>query len=122
MDDVKGLFKAGNSYYPFIERAYLTLKDHPEIMPGAFNTDEFFKDYMLAKDLTQITNQINELALGLNRTLTAVLSDALASGLDIYAGVKLNKDRIPGLELVAQEMSVFFSRPKRTPAASTTTP
>jgi hypothetical protein len=112
-DDIKGLFKAGNGYYPFIDRAYSTVNEHPEILPTVFNAAEFTKDYILSKELTPIVNQINELAEGLQKTLTAVNSDALAAALEVYAAVKQNRDKVPGLNVVGDDMSVFFQRTGR---------
>jgi hypothetical protein len=111
--DMRSLFKPGNGFVPFIEKAYNTVTTHPEILPSVFSADEFKKDYQLIKDLTLIVNQINELSEGLQKTYTAVGSDALAASLDIYSAVKLNKDRVSGLNVVADEMSVFFQRPTR---------
>jgi aspartate/tyrosine/aromatic aminotransferase len=68
---------------------------------------------ILSKELTPIVNQINELAEGLGKTLTAVNSDALAAALDVYAAVKLNKDKVSSLNIVADEMAVFFQRTGR---------
>jgi hypothetical protein len=112
-DDVRGLFKAGNGYFPFIDRAYSTVNNHPDILPNVFNTAEFLSDYTLSKDLTSIVNLINELAEGLQKTLTAVNSDALAGALEVYAAVKQNRDKVPGLNVVADEMAVFFQKPSK---------
>jgi hypothetical protein len=112
-DEIKGLYKAGNGYVPFIEKAYNTVIDHPDIMPNVFNAAEFTKDYMLAKDLVPIINQINELADSLKTTYTAANSDALAAALEVYASVKQNRDKVPGLNVIADEMAVFFKRPRK---------
>ncbi len=77
------------------------------------------KDYQLAKNLTLIVNQINELAESIQKTNTAVNSDALAASLDVYAAVKQNRDKVPGLNVVADEMGVFFQRPTRKSAPPT---
>ena len=113
-DEVRGLFKAGNGFAPFLEKAHSAVTDHPEILPKVFDIAEFQKDYQLSKDLTPIANQINELADSVQNTLTAVNSDALTSALDVYAAVKQNRDKVPGLNVVAEEMAVFFQKtPKK---------
>jgi hypothetical protein len=117
-DEVKGLFKASNGFAPLIEKACNSVNDHPEIMPSVFNTAEFKKDYALSKDLTPIVNQINELADSLQNTLMAINSDALAGALEVYAAVKQNRDKVPGLNVVADEMAVFFQRAGRKSAPS----
>lgn len=109
-DEVRGLFKAANGFAPLIEKAYHTVSDHPEIMPTIFNKDEFIKDYQLSKDLTPIVNQIKEITESLEKTLMAINSDALNGTMEIYAAVKQNRDKVPGLNVVAEEMAAFFPR------------
>lgn len=116
-DQVQSLFKAGNGYAVFVEKAYNVANDHPDILPRVFDLAEFRKDYELAKDLTPILDQINQLADSLRDTQTAVNSDAVTGALEIYQAVKLNRDRVPGLNVVADEMAVFFKKnQKRSPA------
>ena len=110
-DEVKGLFKANNGYAPFIEKAHNSVSDHPEIMPTVFDTTEFKKDFTLIKDLTPIANQINELADSIQYTMMAAGSDAMSGAPEIYAAIKQNRDKVPGLNVAAEEMAVFFQRP-----------
>jgi hypothetical protein len=112
-NEIKGLFKAGTGYAPFVEKAYNAINAHPQIMAGVFDLEEFKKDYVLSKDLTTIVNQIDELADSLNNTLIAVNSDAMAGALEVYAAVKQNRDKVPGLNVVADEMSEFFKKAKK---------
>jgi hypothetical protein len=112
-DEIQGLFKAGTGYAPFLEKAYNAANSHPEILPGVFNKEEFNKDYQLSKDLTAIVNMVNELADSLQNTLIAVNSDAMAEALDVYSAVKLNRDKVPGLNIIADEMAEFFKRTRK---------
>ena len=111
-DDMISLFKVGNAYLPFIEKAYQTMQAHPEIIPPVFNQDEFASDYQLLNALRPIFNQINELAESIQKTFTAVGSDAMVASLEIYSAVKQNKDKVPGLASTANEMAVFFKKSK----------
>jgi hypothetical protein len=110
--DVITLFKAGNAYLPFIDLAYQAMKAHPEILPAVFDKDEFTRDYNLLVTLRPIFNQINELAESIQKTFTAVGSDALVASLEVYSAVKQNKDKVPGLATTANEMAVFFKKSK----------
>jgi hypothetical protein len=112
-DEIKGLYKAGIGYVVFIELAFDTLNRHPEIMPEVFDAAEFRSDYALVKALTPILNQLNELTQSLKETYIAANSDALAAGLDIYAAVKQNLDKVPGLDFMAEKMAKFFKRPRK---------
>ncbi len=112
-DEIKALLKASNSSFPFIDRAYSAVNDHPEIMPAVFDIEEFRRDCELANDLTLIANQVNELAESIDNTLLAANSDAMTGALEIYAAVKQNRDKVPGLNVIADEMKVFFKRTRR---------
>ena len=107
---VMSIFKAGNAYAPLLDKAYHVVVDHPEILPAVFDKEEFIKDYLLSKDITPIVNQVNQLSESLTKTLMAINSDTLSGTLDIYATVKQNKDKVPGLNVVAEEMAEFFKK------------
>lgn len=108
--DIITLFKAGNAYLPFIDKAYQAMVAHPEIIPPVFNKEEFIQDYNLLVALRPIFNQINELAEGIQKTFQAVGSDSLVAALEVYSAVKQHKDKVPGLAATADEMGVFFKR------------
>lgn len=111
-EDVITLFKAGNAYLPFIDKAYQAMVAHPEILPPVFDQEEFSRDYNLLSTLRPIFTQINELAESIRKTFTAVGSDTLVAALEVYSAVKQNKDKVPGLASTADEMSVFFKKTK----------
>ena len=37
----------------------------------------------------------------------------MSSALEVYAAVKQNRDKVPGLNVVAEEMSEFFKKAKK---------
>ena len=110
--DMVTLFKAGNTYMPFLEEAYQVVTAHPEIVPAVFNTEEFIRDYTLLKELRPVYNQISELAESIQKTYTAVGSDTLMAALEVYSAVKHNKDKVPGLSVIADDMAVYFKKTK----------
>lgn len=118
--DVSGLFKVGNAFLPFIDKIYQVVITHPEILPAIFDKEEFLRDYELLNTIRPIYNQINELAEGIQKTFTAVGSDTLVASLEVYASVKQNKDKVPGLSVISDEMAVFFKKAKAKPDASAT--
>ena len=119
-EDVVTLFKVGNAYLPFLDRVFQVVDEHPEILPAVFDVAEFKKDYQLFKTLIPIQTQINELAEGLQKTSYAVGSDALVAALDVYAAIKQNKDKVPGLKATADELAVFFKKSKAKSTDTTT--
>ena len=112
-DEIRSLMKASNSYHPFISKSYNAIVDHPDIMPAVFDLDEFKRDYHLSQDLAVIGNQVKELAEAIQNTQIAVNSDAMNGALEVYSAVKQNKDKVPGLNVVAEELAEFFKRSKR---------
>jgi hypothetical protein len=116
---VRSLFKAANGYAPFIEKAYAVSTAHPDILPAVLNVGEFQKDFALIQALTPIQAQVNELAEGLRNTLLAANSDAMAQSLEIYAAVKQHADKVPGLTVASNELSVFFQKRKSVAPAPT---
>jgi hypothetical protein len=57
-------------------------------------------------------NQINQLAEGLQKTYYAVVSDAMVASLDVYSAVKQSKDKVSGLNVIADDMAIFFKKSK----------
>jgi len=100
------LFKVGENYKPFIQKAAQVISNHPEIMPGIFNTSGFLKDYNLFVSLEPILIKLRELTEALDDTVTAAGSDALLSSLEIYSSVKDHAEKIPGLKTVFDEMKI----------------
>ena len=60
-DEIKNLFKAGDAYSSFLDKAYNTITDHPEIMPSIFDKEEFKKDYIFAADLMPIIAKVRSI-------------------------------------------------------------
>jgi hypothetical protein len=108
--EVMGLFRAGKDFIPFIDECHKVATAHPEIVPGIFDKDEYQRDWRLSQDLGAIADALNQLAEGINHTLTAARSDALVASLDIYAAVKLNRDKVAGLNSVADKLAVYFKK------------
>jgi hypothetical protein len=114
--DIQALVKVGNSYSPFLEKAWRAVNDHPDIMPKLFNLEEFNNDYLLAKNLADIGEQLKTLSEAVQNTLLAASSDTMVGALEVYAAIKANSDRVPGLKAVGSEMMQFFKK-TRTKAA-----
>ena len=112
-EDIHGLVKAGNTLLPFVDKAHQAVTLHPDILPRVFSTEEFKRDYSLVKDLQPLLAQVNQLAEGMQNTLLAANSDALSASLEVYAAVRQHKDKVIGLNILAEEMGVFFKRSKR---------
>jgi len=111
--------KVGNVMLPFLEKAFNTVAEHPEILPSVFDKDEFIRDYQLTKDLVPISNLLNELTSAIENTLYAANSDCMVEALEVYAAVQQNKDKVPGLDVISAELKAFFKRSRKTAAPAT---
>ena len=112
-EEVRGLLKVGNNYAPFLEKAYHVTETHPEILPQVFNLVEFKQDYLLSKDLSMIYDQSHQLNDGIEKTMYATNSDAMAGALEVYSAVKQHRDKVAGLNVIAEEMGEFFKKPRK---------
>ena len=118
-EEVTGLVKAGKELTPFLAECRKVVKSHPEIFTGAFDAQEFERDFLLSESLGTILDQVDELSEALRHTLIAVRSDTLVAGLDVYAATKMHRDKIPGLNVVADNLGVYFKRgPRQTAKAN----
>jgi hypothetical protein len=111
-EEISGIIKTGNTFIPFVEIAKQTVEAHPEIMSGVFDKEEFLNDYNLFTTIRPILAQLNELVDGLGKTYHAAGSDTFVASLEVYDAVKLNKDKVPGLNATAESMAAFFKKTK----------
>lgn len=109
-DNLIGMVKAGKEMTPFLGECRKVVKGHPEIFTGSFDPVEFERDFLLAENLGPICDEIDQLAEGLRHTLMAARSDNLVACLDIYAVTRLHRDKIPGMNVVADNLAQFFKR------------
>jgi len=114
--DVTGMVKAGKEMTPFLAECRKVVRGHPEIFTGAFDAPEFEQDFQLAEALGSISDQIDELAEAVRHTLMAARSDTMVAGLDVYAAARQHRDKIPGLNVAADNLGAYFKRTPRTTA------
>ena len=107
-EELQGLFKVGKEFRPFLDDCHKVVQEHSEILTSAFNMTEFENDYRLFQDLEDLFRPFHELHEALFQTLKAVGSDTLGSCLDIYGASKFHKDKIPGMDAVADRMAQYF--------------
>ena len=53
-EEIKSLFKAGNSYQPLLEKAYSVAETLGEILPSTFDKEEFRRDVELLRALKPV--------------------------------------------------------------------
>lgn len=109
-EEKNAVIKAGDTFLPFIDRADKVMDSHSEILPAVFNKPEFKKDNALRMDLVTVRNRLLELTEAVDNTLFAATSDCLVASLEVYAAVKQNKDKVPGLNATYAEMAEFFKK------------
>lgn len=117
--EVATMVKAGKELTPFLAECRKVVKAHPEIFTGAFDAQEFERDFQLTEALSPILDEIEQLVEALRHTLMAARSDALVSGLDVYAATRMHRDKIPGLNVVADRLAAYFKRGPRSAGKAT---
>ena len=105
--------KLGNAYLPFIDEAMRATQSHPEILAPIFDKEEFARDWEFYKALRPIADQIGELLLCVEKSMAAAGGDALSASLEVYTEVKQNKSKIPGIQIIADNMSAFFKKTRK---------
>jgi hypothetical protein len=118
-EEVRGLFKAGNGFLPVVEKAYAVSEEHPEILPRAFDREEYRRDVELLHALRPVQQSLAQLCDAVNDTMTAVSSDALCASMEIYGAMKLSSGKVPGMDVLQDDISSYFRRSRRSPATST---
>ena len=88
-------------------------QSHPEILAPIFDKEEFARDWEFYKALRPIADQISELLLCVEKSMAAAGGDALSASLEVYTEVKQNKSKIPGIQVIADNMSAFFKKTRK---------
>jgi hypothetical protein len=88
-EERRNLPKMGDKSRAFVLGALDTTTQNPDILPRAFDLDEFKRDVDLAQKLEPITLAVGQLAELLDDTSVAVSSDAYAAALVVYQAAKL---------------------------------
>jgi hypothetical protein len=107
------LFKLGDTYRPFVDKAVWLVENFPAIMPGTFDKAQFKKDLTLFNQMVTLNNNLQSAAKTVDDTLTAVGSDVILAALEIYDAGKNNEEKIPGLKPIIGEMKSFFPRKRK---------
>jgi hypothetical protein len=122
-EDIQSIYKPGSGYLPFIDLVDHVVEQHPEILSTTIDIDELRKDIALAKQLAPIIVAIDAFSESLHRTYTAVCSDAMGTCFDVYSLCKLNRDKVPGMSAIVDEMASYFKKsPRKTANAAQETP
>ncbi len=108
--DRVSILKLGDGMRPVVEISANVITEHPEIMPGTFNCEDFKKDFNLMKALEPLSQKLQLLKQAVDDTILAAGSDSLSQALEVYSEVKNHKDKIPGLNAIYNEMKAYFSR------------
>jgi len=104
------LTKSGNTYKPFIDKALEVINQYPQIFTELFDKEEFKRDVDLVKTLEPILLKMKSLTDALEDTVTALKSDSMVAALEVYSCVQGSKAKVPGLNIVYDEMKIFFTK------------
>ncbi len=102
----KKLAKMGSARYDFVHRS-LELAEHmPEILPRAFNVEDFRRDVDLLDNLRSILDEVTILREALDDTAFALANEAYTSARTVYQFAKADNGH--GLDGTVREMGQMF--------------
>jgi hypothetical protein len=114
-DQRKSLAHAATSGQGAIQDALTFAAQHPEALPGTFNTVEFAKDGALLTPFAPIVAAIAALNEDVSDTSIALQADLYSEFLDVYAFAKAN-NRGGAYNSFVDAVKVRFAKSPRKPA------
>lgn len=117
-DELRSIFKIGNNYLPFLEKAVSVVNDNPRIVGHFFDIGEFNRDFQAIKRLAPISAKLERMAEAVRNTIAAAGADAMASALDVYSAARAHVDHVPGISASVVELGEFFKKTRRKDAAA----
>jgi hypothetical protein len=111
--DVKSVFKLGPGSADFVQDADAAAKAFAQILPPSFDSAEFAKDSRLFKQLSDVGLLVDSLQEKIADTRLAVGGEAMTASLEVYAYVQTAKERVPGLQSVAEKLKDRFKKQGR---------
>lgn len=126
-DDIKSLLKPHKGSAELFDKVTQVINGYPTILPQVLNVAAYNQDLQLVKDLEQIRSQLEQLLDGITNTIYAAQHDALTTAGEVYDAAKKNRDKLPGLNVLVDEMAEYYKKGKRqqptnTPPATPSTP
>jgi len=119
-DEVRSLLKPHKGSAELFDKVAQVAEGYPTILPAVLNVASFNQDLKLIKDLDQIKSQLEQLLDGITNTIYAVQHDALTTAGEIYDAAKKNRDKLPGLNVLVDEMAEYYKKGKRQSPVATT--
>jgi hypothetical protein len=114
------LLKMGDKRRSFVRDALTVAQQNPDILPRAFNVEEFARDVALERKLAPVAAASSRLAELVDDTLVAVGSDAYMTALAVYQVAKVSGNGV-GLDAQLDALGQRFAR-KTQPASPTPSP
>jgi hypothetical protein len=104
----RAIFKHGAGSTDFTQEALFAAKTFPQVLPAAFDMDEYAKDTTLFKNISEIQTLVDSLAAKIDDTQIAIGGESMGASLEVYAYIQTAQDRVPGLKPVAERLKIRF--------------
>ncbi len=105
-DQRKQMAKMGDARYSFVHQTLGLAQDVPEMLPRAFNVEDFRRDVELLEDLRGILLEVSTLNEALDDTAFALANEAYTSARTVYRFAKV--DRGHGLDGIVKDLGKLF--------------
>jgi len=113
-EDRRGLPKMGEKSLSFVTKSYELCQQHPELMPGYLNVEDFKIDVADATGLLPIKDLLTQLLDMVNDTAMLAGSEAYSQALLFYNNAKqASKNNVPGAKAVFNELKLRFPASRR---------
>lgn len=111
-EQARGLFRLGPKSVDFVTASRETVTHFPQILPPTFDQVEFLKDAELFGQLSEIKFLLDSLCEKVEDTYGEVGAEAMNSALEVYAHVRVNENKVPGLKSVSEKLGERFKKSK----------
>lgn len=108
-DERRALPKMSDKTIAFDEKCASYMTAHPELIPGFVSADEVTKDRNLRLDLTDLLQQLQQLAEGISDTVMLAASEAYMADLSFYQNVRQAAQRgVVGADSIYSDLQQRF--------------
>jgi hypothetical protein len=103
------LYKMGPKRLAWVMECLQAAKNHPEVLPSFFKTEEFEKSYELARDMADIRAVFKSLFTDVDDTTMGVGSEAATHASAVMGFMDAGAKTQPGLKSVSESLHTYFA-------------
>jgi len=110
----KKIFKMGDKSVSFCDEAHAAANNHPTVLPGNFDLNEYNKDDDLYAPLFEVYDYLRPLFESINDTLMVLGNERMRQSTVVYKAFKSAAEIDPTYETIARDLGERFKRAGKT--------